>query len=550
MALFSKKTPSLYEVSDLENFRQLFVDAQHSSGDTVAVKFKERSGLHDVTYNELLSTIDAAGTGICCQLCNSHHIAVLSPNNFKALSIYLAVLCSDKTLIPVDRELPFIEIINILNHSDCDTIFFDSAYTELFLENQKQLPKLKNYICLQMKEHEEHDGICSYNKLIEKGQTALAAGKEDFLALRPGDKDDRLIFYKNGSSDSLRGIVFSDIALRKAVISFLQMVPLAERCLSVLPFDRPADFICGILASFHSHGTVCLNNSLKSFQKDLKEYKPNYTFLPPLYVENIWQKVVHTLEKQGRTDTFKTLVKTSNAMRKVGLDKRKSFFSAIHETLGGNLSRIYVGGAPLNPEAARFFEDIGIMVFPFYSVSECASAISVNREKLNDFSSAGLPLPCMQIKLDEPDEEGVGEICVRGDTMMTGYYKNDRATANLVELSGWFHTGDIGKLNNLGQLYITGRLKNEIVLKSGKSVLPEEIESYLLALPFVKTAKVYANKDSEGAERTLAADITLEEKYFENTNTSERVSLVKEKIDRLNKTLPTCKRIHSVHIQK
>ena len=550
MALFSKKTPSLYEVSDLESFRQLFVDAQHSSGDTVAVKFKERSGFHDVTYNELLSTIDAISTGICCQPCKSGHIAVLSPNNFKSLSIYLAVLCSDKTLVPLDWELPFVEIINILNHSDCDTVFFDSAYTELFLENKKQLPKLKNYICLQMKEHEEHDGICSYDRLVEKGQTALAAGEEAFLSLLPGEKDDRLIFYKNGSSDSLRGIVFSDIALRKAIISFLQMVPLSERCLSVLPFDRPTDFICGILASFHSHSTVCLNNSLKSFQKDLKEYKPSYTFLPPLYVENIWQKVVHTLEKQGRTDTFKTLVKTSNAMRKVGLDKRKSFFSAIHETLGGNLSRIYVGGAPLNPEAARFFEDIGITVFPFYSVSECASAISVNREKLNDFSSAGLPLPCMQIKLDDPDEEGAGEICVRGDTMMTGYYKNDRATANLVELSGWFHTGDIGKLNNMGQLYITGRLKNEIVLKSGRSVLPEEIESYLLALPFVKAAKVYANKDSEGAERTLAADITLEEEYFENTNTSGRVALVKEKIDRLNKTLPACKRIHSVHIQK
>ena len=151
MALFSKKTPSLYEVSDLESFRQLFVDAQHSSGDTVAVKFKERSGFHDVTYNELLSTIDAISTGICCQPCKSGHIAVLSPNNFKSLSIYLAVLCSDKTLVPVDWELPFVEIINILNHSDCDTVFFDSAYTELFLENKKQLPKLKNYICLQIK---------------------------------------------------------------------------------------------------------------------------------------------------------------------------------------------------------------------------------------------------------------------------------------------------------------------------------------------------------------------------------------------------------------
>ena len=140
---------------------------------------------------------------ICCQPCKSGHIAVLSPNNFKSLSIYLAVLCSDKTLVPVDWELPFVEIINILNHSDCDTVFFDSAYTELFLENKKQLPKLKNYICLQMKEHEEHDGICSYDRLVEKGQTALAAGEESFLSLRPGEKDDRLIFYKNGTVEAV-----------------------------------------------------------------------------------------------------------------------------------------------------------------------------------------------------------------------------------------------------------------------------------------------------------------------------------------------------------
>jgi long-chain acyl-CoA synthetase len=286
------------------------------------------------------------------------------------------------------------------------------------------------------------------------------------------------------------------------------------------------------------------------FQKNLQEYKPDYLILPPLYVENIWQKVIKNIEKQGRTETMEKLIKTSTAMRRVGIDKRKSFFSAIHELMGGNLETIIVGGAAVNPEAVRFFDDIGITVLAGYGTTECLSSVSVSSEKRNDFASAGILLPCMQIKIDNPNEEGEGEICVRGDALMMGYYKNDRATKEAVELSGWYHTGDLGKINEQGQLYVTGRISSIIVLKSGKSVLPAEIENYLCALPFIKSAKVYAGKDKNGAEISLVADVVLKDDPFDGMSKEEKLATVKEKIDGLNRTLPSYKRIDSVHIRK
>ncbi|MBQ8235692.1 MAG: AMP-binding protein, partial [Clostridia bacterium] len=232
------------------------------------------------------------------------------------------------------------------------------------------------------------------------------------------------------------------------------------------------------------------------------------------------------------------------------IDKRKTFFSALHDMLGGKLETIIVGGASVNPDAVRFFDDIGITVLAGYGTTECLSSISISSEKRNDFASAGVLLPCMQIKIDNPNEDGEGEICARGDAIMMGYYKNDRATKEAVELSGWYHTGDLGKINALGQLYVTGHKKNVIVFKSGKSVLPEEIETYLCALPFIKSAKVYAGKDQGGAEISLIADVVLEQENLAQMSKSERIALVKEKIDALNRTLPSYKRIDSVHIRK
>lgn len=550
MALLPKKKLPLLEVADFENFRAMLTLAKEEDGDTIAVKYKERGAVRTATYNELLSNVDALGTALSTLEGGLDAIAVIGDNSYRYITVLMTALCGNGVVIPIDRELPFAEIVNILNHSECTTVFFDKDFLESFTEGGRDLTTVKNKVCFQIKEHEATAEVLSYTALLEKGQEALQQDNTAYISLVPSDKHLSMLLYKTGSADSLKGIMISQFALRSAIIGSLQLVNPGKRCLSVLSYDRTFELVHGLLSSFHSHATVCVGDGKRAFQKNLQEYKPDYLILPPLYVENIWQKVVKNIDKQGRTETMEKLVKTSNAMRKVGIDKRKNFFSAIHDLLGGKLETIIVGGAAVNPEAVRFFDDIGITVLAGYGTTECLSSISVSSEKRNDFASAGILLPCMQIKIDNPNEEGEGEICVRGDALMMGYYKNDRATKDAVELSGWYHTGDLGKISEQGQLYVTGRISSIITFKSGKSVLPEEIENYLCALPFVKESYVYAGKDTHGAEMSLVADIVLDEESFDSMTKAEKLSTVKEKIDGLNRTLPAYKRIDSVHIRK
>ncbi|MBP3322043.1 MAG: AMP-binding protein [Clostridia bacterium] len=550
MAIMQKKKLPLLEVAEFVNFRDMLTQAKEQAGDTIALKYRERSTVRDITYTELCGRVDALGTALSSMEGGLGAVAVIAENSHRYVTVIMTTLASNGVIIPIDKELPFAEIVNILNHSDCTTLFFDKTYLEAVKENEKALQGVKNKICFQLKEHEAEGGILSYASVMDKGQELLEEGNEKYLSLAPADKRLCMLLYKAGSTDSLKGIMISQFALRSAIIGSMQLVNPGKRCLSVLSYDRTFELVHGLLCSLHAHATVCINESNRAFQKNLREYKPDYLILPPLYVENIWQKITKNIEKQGRAETMEKLIKTSNAMRKVGIDKRKSFFTAIHEMLGGKLETIIVGGASIDPEAIRFYDDIGITVLAGYGTTECLSSISVSSEKRNDFASAGVLLPCMEIKIDAPNEEGEGEICARGDAVMMGYYKNDRATKEAVELSGWYHTGDLGKINTLGQLYVTGRIKNVIVFKSGKSVLPEEIESYLCALPFVKSAKVYAGKDQGGSEISLETDVVLDENNFGGMTKSERLSLVKEKIDGLNRTLPSYKRIDSVHIRK
>lgn len=552
MTLFQKKKPSLYDVPSYYGFRQMLCARAEENGDSIAVKYKTKNTHHDVTYTELLSKVDALGTGLMRLPSPPKRAAVVASDGFPGLLSILTLLCSDAVVLPIDASLPFSSQIGILNHSDCDAVFFEKSLLPEFTAHRKALPRLKTFICIGLKEHEEdaENGVFSFTAISERGSGAQCEGDESFSSLVPEGEDDKLLLYKNGGVDTLLGVVFSLGALNSAARGFLQLNVLEGRCLSVLPFDHPFELCCCLLSSLYSGATLCLGSGLKSFGRELAEYAPDYLMLPPLYVENVWQKLIRNFINGGKEDTFKTLVKTGNALRRIGIDKRRTFFSKIHELLGGNLKRIYVGGAPINPDAVRFFDDVGIEVLGTYGLYECCGPISASRGNGCDPEGAGIILPCLQIMIDSPDDGGTGEICVMGETLMRGYYKNEEKTREAVDPSGWLHTGDLGRIDQTGQIFITGKLGNTINLKIGRSVHPEEIEGYLLALPDVTGAKVYAGKDSRGAELHLCADVTVDEARFEGLSSSQKAAAIKERLDRLNDALPPHKRVKTVRVKK
>ena len=247
------------------------------------------------------------------------------------------------------------------------------------------------------------------------------------------------------------------------------MAEIGTKCLSVLPYHHTYEAVAGILVALHKHACICINDSLKNVLKNLQLFKPDYLYLVPAFTEVFYKNIWNNAVKTGKDKTLKKAIPISNHLRTIGIDLRPKFFKSIHEAFGGNLKEIICGGAPIRPEVGKFFNDIGITLLNGYGITECSPLVSVNRIKFNDSSTVGVILPCCEVKLENINVDGDGEICVKGDIVMKGYYKDPKRTAKVLK-DGWFNTEDYGSINKKGQLVINGRKKNLIVLSNGKNI--------------------------------------------------------------------------------
>jgi long-chain acyl-CoA synthetase len=286
----------------------------------------------------------------------------------------------------------------------------------------------------------------------------------------------------------------------------LRLAKVHDVVLSVLPYHHTFEASAGILGSIHNHSTICINDSLKNTVKNMQLFKPGSIVLVPAFAEKFYITIKKNIKKKGSEKKFEAAIKTSNALRRVGVDMRKTFFKDIHEVFGGNLKKIICGGAPIRPEISEFFDSIGILLTGGYGITECSPVVCANSEEKNSYDTAGRKLECVDWKIDEPDENGIGEICVKGETVMKGYYKNPEKTSEVI-IDGWFHTGDLGYINKDEELVITGRKKNLIVLNNGKNIYPEEIEGYIMSVDYIEEVVVRGIKNEHGQETGLLAEV-------------------------------------------
>ena len=242
------------------------------------------------------------------------------------------------------------------------------------------------------------------------------------------------------------------------------------------------------------------------------------------------------------------MIKVSNFLRALGIDVRRKLFKSVHEAFGGNLTKMVTGGAPIDGKLGKFFDSIGILLTNGYGITECSPLVSVNRDYFNDCYTVGVPLPCVEIRFEDVTPEGDGEICVKGDIVMLGYYKNEELTKEVLN-DGWFKTGDYGRLNEKGQLLITGRKKNLIVLDNGKNVFPEEIENYIKRVPYILEVVVRGIKDDKGAETALLAEVFLNEEKLKEMQIEDVEGVIKKDIAEACKELPIYKKISKIEIR-
>ena len=546
------KNYPLYEVSPLTDFKDMLRQAVEQDGEKLAFRyFRDYAAkdIRDVTYNEFKRETEELGTGLASLGITDAHVAMVSENRYEWILTYITVLNSEGVYIPVDKELPFNELMNILAHSDTKVVFFSKHYEQKFRENAASLPWIKYFVGIDLAPEDSDERFISMGALMMRGAELLDAGDTTYLDLQPKDEELKMLVYTSGTTGTSKGVMLSLHNLVSSVYYGLQVSTVYETDLSVLPYNHTYEAVCGILVSLHHHSTICINDSLRHVADNLKLFKPDYIMLVPLFVENLYKKIQSTLEATGKAKLINTMIATSNGMRRMGIDMRKKLFKPIHDVFGGNLKKIVCGGAPIRPELAGFFDAIGINLINGYGITECSPLVSANRDYYNDYRSVGVHLPCVEVKIDEPNENGEGEIMVKGDIVMMGYYKKPDVTAEVLSEDGWFRTGDYGRMNDEGQLFITGRKKNLIVLKNGKNVYPEEIEEYLSGIPYVEEVVVYAVRNESGEETALCAEIYPNEELLAGKTQEERHAAIKAAVEDLNKTLPPYKKILKIKLR-
>lgn len=528
----------MYDTQEYSSLAEMLETSGRNAGGKSAFRYRVGEEIRDISYAEFVQDVYSLRKAMRDLGISGKHIACLSENRYEWVNTFLSCLISDNVFVPIDRDLHTETIINILNHSDSEVIFCSGQYEELIRENRNAIPSLRYMISFDRAE--DGQGIYSYSALVKNGEDSLALTPDTDTEARPID-DIAMIIYTSGTTGSPKGVMLSESNILACVSSGLKLCKPSGVCLSMLRYSHSYEAVCGLLAGLWCCNTICINDSSRNIATNLKLYKPTYIYTVPAFLEAMYQKAMNTAEKHGIKPVIKGMIAAAKTADRIKLNIGKGLFASLHRTMGGSLKRIYCGGAPLRWEVAEFFSCAGIPVHNGYGLTECSPLVSVNPDRHNDCATAGYPLPCLEIEIRDPARDDNGEICVKGPTVMLGYYKNPEETAKVIREDGFLITGDRGHLTDKGQLVITGRSKDLIVLSNGRIVHPEEIEEYLYKIPYIKEVVVYGIREESGIKELCA------EVYMDTESQKDKdLSLLSE---RLQKDVAHCMRKHPAYKQ-
>jgi long-chain acyl-CoA synthetase len=538
--------PDLTRPYSIKHLMQIAVD---EASDKIAYKYRTSEGVREVTFKEFKDETTWLGTGLASLGQASGHIACVGENSYNWILTYLTALQSEGVFCPIDKELPIDDLVTVINHGDDDVVFCDGKREAMLQNAVDKLPNIKYFICFDRKE--DDGNFLSFEKLMQKGKELYENGDRTYTDMETADMQAlKMLLYTSGTTGLAKGVMLTEHNLVSLVHFGLRRATIREVGLSVLPYHHSYEAVAGILVAIHRHSTLCINDSLKRIVKNLALYKPSYMYVVPALIEVLYRRMQASIEEKSKTKTIKIAIKLSRFLRAIGIDKRREIFKELHAALGGNLVKLVCGAAPLRAEVATFFDDIGIIVTNGYGITECSPLVSVNGDFLNDPKTVGQWMECIDVKIDDPNEDGDGEILVKGDIVMLGYYKNEEATAEVFTEDGYFRTGDYGRINKKKQLLITGRKKNLIITGNGKNIYPEEIEDYIGGIPYVLENIVYGLRDESGAEDSLAVQCVVDPEVLEKTGKEELQAKLKSDIFKALEALPTYKQVTTVIIRE
>ncbi len=516
-----KRKDVYYDVPDVKTIKELVIHGVSKGQDQPFLMYNRDGKVETSTYNDVWNYINCIGSYVFSIGLKDCKIAIIGENSCEWIVSFFANLLGKNVSVPLDPKLPAEDLVVLLKDSGCKAIFYSKQYED-YIETFKKLgAPMEEYLC--MADFPEY--IAQGKKLMDEGYTEFTD-----VEIVPGDL--ATIVYTSGTTGKSKGVMLSHGNLTSSVVASCMCFK-AGNTVGFLPLNHTFSWVATIFAGFIiiTYGYIC--EDIKDLVHDFKTHKPQNFSGVPLVVETIYKRVWKTAKKTGREEVLKKGIKISRFLMKFGIDIRRKLFATVHEQLGGNLEYIIVGGAAMDPEYEQGLYDLGIQVLVGYGITECSPAVTSNTMSNHKVGSAGRPFPCNEIKINDPDEDGVGEIYVRGSNVMMGYYNDPVATAEAFD-DGWFKTGDYGRIDEDGFLFFVGRKKNLIVTNNGKNVSPEELEDKLShRCHAISEILVYQDKNK------IVAEIFPNFEEYKD----DAVSLIKDAVEQFNRDMPRWKNI-------
>lgn len=538
-----------YNVRPISDIRDMLRTSVSMYGSLNAFLEKRNGKYEPVTYSEYYRDVRGLGTALYDAARPERRIAVIGENCYMWAVSYMTVVCGLGVIVPIDREATPEDVKNIVTLSLADTLLYaDSAAAKV-----KDIEGVRKIAFSEMRSLID-GGIARY----ESGETSY-----DELPIDPYKMS--VLLFTSGTTGVAKGVMLSHHNIAFDLMAMCKMINLQpeDTFLSVLPLHHTYECTCGFLCPLYRGATVAYCEKLSTITRDLQDSGATIMLAVPLLIETMYKKIWQNAEKSGRAATLRRAIKLNNALKKIGVDLSRKLFAEIHKTFGGHLRMIISGGAAVDPKVLAGLRDMGFLALQGYGLTECAPLAAVNRDTFYNDASAGIAPPDTQLAIDEPDENGIGEIKYKGDNIMLGYYNMPEETASIIR-DGWLYTGDLGYIDSDGFLFITGRKKNVIVTENGKNIFPEELEYYLNRDARVLDSMVIGEKSAAGEtviKAIIYPDYTLVNAEVEakgiktdDMNLPEYRDTVKSMfsamINELNLSLPSFKRIRKFVIRR
>ena len=542
----------LHEFEKFKDLKDMLNKSTEKFADKTAYRLKIESGKYkDISYKELKADVDALGTELIEMGLKDKRIAIISENRYEWSMAYLAVVTGTGVIVPLDKSLPANEIESLMIRSGVEAIFYSKKYDEIMKDiRMRNTTDIRYYISMDLDSNSEN--ILSQKELIRKGRELLESGNQKFVSADIDAEKMQIMLFTSGTTAKSKAVMLSHKNICADLMDIAAVIKLTpeDTMLSFLPLHHTFECTVGFLYPISKGCRIVFCDGIRHIAENIKEYQVSAMISVPILFENMYYKVLKSVEKKGKLPKLQKGIKISNLLLKFGVDKRREIFSEIHDQFGGKLRLFVNGAAALDPKVEKGLNELGITTFQGYGLTEASPVVAAENDFEQRIGSVGKVFPSLKVKIINKNKEGIGEIIVKGPTVMLGYYQNEEATKETIK-DGWLYTGDLGYLDKDDFLFITGRKKDVIVLKNGKNVYPEEMENLVNRIPGIKESMVYGRKDKDD-DITICVKIVYDPDIMKENYQVEDEEQIKEvlwkKIKEINKTMPAYKYIREIMV--